>query len=56
MERRKRRRIVQTIIAKCKDLIYLHCPECSGIMKSEMLDMEFDLIVYKCQKCGKEWV
>jgi hypothetical protein len=25
-------------------------------MKSEYLDMEIDHIVYKCEKCGEEWI
>lgn len=33
-----------------------HCPECGGRMKSEYLDMEIEKLVYKCKKCGKEWV
>lgn len=43
-------------IEKIKDLLSLHCPECNGRMKSEYLDMEIDEMVYKCTKCGKEWI
>ena len=25
-------------------------------MKSKYLDMEIDNLVYKCEKCGKEWI
>ena len=41
---------------KVKDIFSLHCPECSGRMKSEYLDMELDSLVYKCEKCGKEFI
>lgn len=44
------------IIEKIKDIFSLHCPECGGRMKSEFLDMEIDHIVYKCEKCGNEWI
>ncbi len=39
-----------------KDLFCLHCEDCGGRMKSEFFDMEIDHMVYKCQKCGKEWI
>ncbi len=48
--------IIKTIIEKIKDIFSLHCPECNGRMKCEMLDMELDSLVYKCTKCGKEWI
>lgn len=44
------------IIEKIKDFFSLHCPECSGRMKGEFLDMTIDKVVYKCEKCGKEWL
>lgn len=47
---------IKKIINKIKDIFSLHCPECNGIMKSEFLDMEIDQMVYKCTKCGKEWI
>lgn len=47
---------MKNIIEKIKDLLALHCPECNGRMKSEYLDMQFDNMVYKCTKCGKEWM
>jgi DNA-directed RNA polymerase subunit RPC12/RpoP len=47
---------IKRILEKIKDIFSLHCPECGGRMKSEYLDMEIDHIVYKCKKCGKEWL
>lgn len=47
---------IKRIIEKIKDIFSLHCHECGGIMKSEYLDMEIDNLVYKCKKCGKEWL
>jgi len=32
------------------------CPLCGGKMSCEMLDMEFDSLVYKCDKCNKEFI
>jgi len=31
------------------------CPECQGILISEMYDMDHDMMVYKCQACDEEW-
>ena len=47
---------MRKLLKKIKDLFNLHCPECNGIVKSEYLDMQFDKMVYKCTKCGKEWM
>lgn len=47
---------MKKLIEKIKDIFSLHCQECGGRMKSEMLDMQFDNLVYKCTKCGKEWM
>ena len=48
--------MLKIIIEKLKDIFSLHCPESKGRMKSEYLDMEIDHMVYKCTKCGKEWI
>lgn len=48
--------ILKAIWETIKDIGSLHCPECNGRMKSEFLDMEIDSLVYKCTKCGKEWL
>ena len=47
---------IKRILEKIKDIFSLHCTECGGRMKSEYLDMEIDHIVYKCEKCGEEWI
>lgn len=47
---------VKRIIEKIKEIFSLHCPDCRGAMKSKYLDMEIDHMVYKCTKCGKEWI
>lgn len=47
---------LRTHIDKLKGLFKLHCPLCGGEMKVEMFDMELDRLVYKCKKCGKEWI
>lgn len=47
---------IKKIMKKIKDIFSLHCPECNGRMKSKYLDMQSDHLVYKCTKCGKEWM
>ena len=47
---------IKRIIEKIKDIFSLHWPECGGRMECEYLDMEIDNLVYKCKKCGKEWL
>lgn len=47
---------MKQIIKKIKDIFSHHCPECDGVMQVEMLDSQIDKLVYKCKKCGKEWV
>ena len=37
-------------------IIYFHCPDCKGIMKFEKYDYSGSKFVYKCTKCGKEWI
>ena len=39
-----------------KHILSCKCPDCGGDMETEMLDMVFDKLVYKCTKCGKEWI
>ena len=34
----------------------LTCPDCGGKLHDEFLDMQFNKLVYKCEKCGKEWM
>lgn len=44
------------IVEWIRDLFCLHCENCGGRMKEKFLDMQIDRIVYKCEKCGKEWI
>lgn len=37
-------------------IIQPKCPECNGKMKNYLYDSTIGKNVYKCQKCGKEWV
>ena len=40
-------------------IIYLmphKCPKCGGKLHSEFFDMQFDKMVYRCDKCGKEYI
>lgn len=39
-----------------KNLFSPHCEDCGERMKNEFFDMEIDHMVYKCEKCGKEWI
>ena len=33
------------------------CPDCNeGRLKLHMLDLEYDLPVFKCNKCNKEYI
>ena len=36
--------------------IAIKCPECDGVLKAEFLDMKWDRMVYKCNKCNKRWM
>lgn len=44
------------IVKILKYIFCLKCPDCNGNLSSEMIDMEHDKIVYKCEQCGKEWI
>ena len=44
------------ILENIKAFFSLKCPECKGILKAEKFDYHFDIIVYKCSKCGIEWI
>ena len=39
-----------------KKIFYFHCPDCKGVMKFEKFDYSLSKCVYKCTKCGKEWI
>lgn len=39
-----------------KKIFSLKCPNCGANLKSECYDMVIDCVVYKCNKCGKEWI
>lgn len=39
-----------------KYTLSLKCPECEAPIKSTMLDMQFDSLVYECTNCKKEWI
>lgn len=47
--------IIAIVITLCF-LLKPKCPDCGGIMDYELHDMTIDKPVYKCRKCGKEWV
>ena len=32
------------------------CPRCGGKLHSTFFDMTFDRMVYKCSKCGEEYI
>uniref|UniRef100_A0AAU8AYL5 Uncharacterized protein n=1 Tax=Dulem virus 35 TaxID=3145753 RepID=A0AAU8AYL5_9CAUD len=44
------------IIKWMKNLFALKCPDCGGKLRSEFFDMEINNMVYKCDRCGKEWI
>lgn len=48
--------IFNKIKEKLKKLFELNCPYCGGTMHVKGLDTQIDKLVYKCEKCGKEWV
>lgn len=50
-------KLINKIIEKLKNIFSLPpCPECNGKVKSEYLDMTIDKLVFKCTKCGKEYI
>jgi len=44
------------LINKILDWFKPESPCCKVKMKSDMLDMQFDKLVYQCPKCKKEWI
>lgn len=49
--------MLKKIIEIIKNIFSLPpCPECKGKVKSEYLDMTIDKLVFKCTKCGKEYI
>ena len=32
------------------------CPRCGGKLHSTFFDMTFDRMVYRCSKCGEEYI
>lgn len=32
------------------------CPRCGGKLHSTFFDLTFDKMVYKCSKCGEEYI
>jgi len=44
-------------INKILNWLSFKCPDkCGGIIKVEMYDMFFDKLVWKCNKCKKEFI
>ena len=54
--KRKLKKKLNKIKEKIIDIFSMHCPDCGARMKSEFLDMRYDSLVWKCTKCGKEWI
>ena len=44
------------MIKKIREFFKQECPLCGGEMGVVFIDMVFDRAVYKCKKCGKEWI
>lgn len=47
---------IMKIIEKLSKIFKPHCPKCNSIMNIKFIDMTIDKVVYKCKKCGKEWI
>ena len=43
------------LIEKLRDMLRPKCPDCGGKLNAEYIDMELDIIVYKCESCGEEF-
>ena len=37
-------------------MIKPRCPRCGGKLHSTFFDLTFDKLVYKCSKCGEEYI
>ena len=44
------------IIKKLFAWLIPKCPDCGEKMYTEFLDMKWDNLVYKCDKCNKRWM
>lgn len=44
------------LLNRVKNILTSECPECGGKLKAEMFDMNINKMVYKCEKCNKEWI
>lgn len=47
---------MKRIINFIRKIFALKCPNCGANLKIECYEMTRDCIVYKCHKCGKEWI
>ena len=53
---KRNKAVFRKVIGIFKAITTQKCPDCNGVMKWEMIDMELDKNVYKCSNCGKQWV
>lgn len=54
--RKKLKKIIKKIKKKIINIFSHHCPECGGRMENKLWDIKYDRPIYKCTKCGKEWI
>ena len=50
------RKILSKIKSFYHEYFKHHCPECDGVMDSNIFDLTQEVVVYKCRNCGKEWI
>lgn len=48
--------IVAILIVLLLKSIKLRCPECGGELKNDCYDSFIDKCIWRCKRCGKEWI
>lgn len=47
---------VKAAANKVLDWLCLRCPECGGKLVEEFYDVGLGKMIYRCEKCGEEWI
>jgi uncharacterized protein (DUF983 family) len=47
---------MKKLLKKIINWLRIDCPECYGKLHQEFFDMQYDKLVWKCDKCGKQFI